>query len=162
MAFGRWLAVSPRKAYARAWKLGLALLATFVLVRAADGFGNVRPRMGNTWIDFVNPVKYPPSIAFTTITTGTNLILLWAFSRASPLSQRLLKPLTLLGRAPLAFYVLHLFLYMGIGRLVAPHGTSIPWMIPFWLVGLAILLPVCGLYGQFKRRRRMRSAWRLL
>jgi uncharacterized membrane protein len=162
LAFGHWMVESPHKAFSGAWKLGLALLAAFVLVRALDGFGNVRPRMGNTWIDWLNPVKYPPSIAFTTMTTGVNLILLWALSRAGKWMQRALGPLTVLGRAPLLFYVLHLFVYMGMGRLLTPDGTSIPRMVPFWLLGLAILFPLCWGYGTFKRHRPMHSVLRFL
>jgi len=153
MVFGHWLVDAPRKAFSRAWKLGVAFLLAFVVVRYRDGFGNIRPRMSNSWIDFLNPVKYPPSMAFTLMTTGVNLILLWLFSRAGELVQGVLQPLAVLGRAPLFFYVLHLFLYAGIGTLVAPHGTSILLMYPFWLLGLLILFPLCLWYGRFKHRQ---------
>jgi hypothetical protein len=140
----------------------LALLAIFVILRTLDGFGNVRPRMGNTWIDFLNTVKYPPSLAFTTMTTGVNLILLWAFSRAGEWVRRVLAPLSVLGRAPLFFYVLHLYVYLGIGHLLTPDGVSIPWMLPFWLLGLLILLPLCWWYARLKRRQSVRSLLRFL
>ena len=153
MVFGHWLVDAPSKAFSRAWKLGVALLLAFVVVRYRDGFGNIRPRMSNSWIDFLNPVKYPPSMAFTLMTTGVNLILLWLFPRAGELVQGVLQPLAVFGRAPLFFYVLHLFLYAGIGTLVAPHGTSIPLMYPFWLLGLLILFPLCLWYGRFKHRQ---------
>jgi hypothetical protein len=61
------------------------------------------------------------------------------------------------GRSPLLFYVLHLFLYAGIAHLIAPNGTSIPLMLPFWLLGMLILYPLCFLYGQFKRRQPVNS-----
>ena len=160
LLFGNWLADDPRRAYSRAWKLGLAFLAAFVVVRALDGFGNVRPRMGNSWIDFLNPVKYPPSMAFTLMTTGVNLILLWLFSRAGARARQFLQVFVVFGQAPLFFYVLHLFLYAGMGYLVAPEGTSIPWMLPFWLLGLAILFPLCLWYGRFKRRQSPNSLLR--
>jgi len=153
MVFGHWLVDDPRKAFSRAWKLGVAFLLAFVVVRYSDGFGNIRPRMSNSWIDFLNPVKYPPSMAFTLMTTGVDLILLWLFSRAGELVQGVLQPLAVFGRAPLFFYVLHLFLYAGIGALVAPQGTSIPLMFPFWLLGLLILFPLCLWYGRFKHRQ---------
>jgi len=153
MVFGHWLVDDPRKAFSRAWKLGVAFLLAFVVVRYSDGFGNIRPRMSNSWIDFLNPVKYPPSMVFTLMTTGVNLILLWLFSLAGELMQGVLQPLAVFGRAPLFFYVLHLFLYAGIGALVVPHGTSIPLMYPFWLLGLVILFPLCLWYGRFKHRQ---------
>lgn len=151
--FGNWLAEDPRKAYSRAWKLGLAFLLAFTVVRYFDGFGNIRPRIGDSWIDFLNPVKYPPSMVFTLMTTGANLILLWLFSRIGERARPYLKPLVVFGQSPLLFYVLHLFLYAGLGLLLAPDGTSIPMMYPFWLLGLLILFPLCLGYGWFKHRQ---------
>ncbi|HUW09662.1 MAG TPA: heparan-alpha-glucosaminide N-acetyltransferase domain-containing protein [Anaerolineae bacterium] len=162
LALGYWLRDDPRVAFSRAWKLGLVFLLAFTVVRYLDAFGNIRPRMSNSWIDFLNPVKYPPSMTFTLMTTGVNLILLWLFSRARGLAQRVLKPLTVFGRTPLFFYVLHLFLYLGIGYVVAPRGTSIPIMYPFWLLGLLILFPLCWWYGRFKQRQPVNSLLRFL
>jgi uncharacterized membrane protein len=155
--FGNWLAQDPRRAFSRAWKLGLAFLLAFAVIRFFDGFGNVRPRMGNTWIDLLNTVKYPPSMTFTLLTTGVNLILLWLFSRIGQRLRPLLQPLLVFGRSPLLFYVLHLFLYVGIAHLVAPQGTTIPLMLPFWLLGLLILYPLCFWYGRYKQSRPVNS-----
>jgi uncharacterized membrane protein len=152
-AVGHWLADDPRKAFRRVWKMGVAFLLAFVVVRLPDGFGNIRPRMSDSWIDLLNPVKYPPSMAYTLMTTGVNLLLLWALSQAKTWAQRVLQPLALFGRTPLFFYVLHLFLYAVLGRLLAPNGTSIPAMYPVWLLGLLILFPLCLLYGRLKRWR---------
>jgi uncharacterized membrane protein len=160
MFIGHWLVEDPKRAFSRAWKLGMAFLLAFVVVRYLDGFGNIRPRMSNSWMDFLTPVKYPPSMSFTLMTTGVNLILLWSFSRAGERIQPFLQPLVVFGRAPLFFYVLHLFLYAGIGYLVAPKGTSIPAMVPFWLLGLLILFPLCLLYGRFKRQQPANSILR--
>ena len=151
--FGKWLAEDPRKAYSKAWKLGSSFIAAFIIVRYLDAFGNIRPRMSDNWIDFLNPVKYPPSIAFTLMTTGGNLILLWLFSRAGTLVQVALQPLVVFGRAPLFFYVLHLFMYAGLGHLLTPKGTSIPAMLPLWLLGLLILYPLCLVFGSLKQRQ---------
>ncbi|MEJ2737664.1 MAG: heparan-alpha-glucosaminide N-acetyltransferase domain-containing protein [Anaerolineae bacterium] len=136
MFFGHWLKKDPRKALGRAWK--------------------------NSWIDFLNPVKYPPSMTFTLMTTGVNMILLWLFSLPRKRAQRWLEPLAVFGRAPLFFYVLHLFLYLGMGYLLAPNGTSIPIMYPFWLLGLLILFPLTWWYGRFKRRQPVNSILRFL
>ncbi len=155
--FGSWLAQAPRQAFSRAWKLGLAFLLAFVSIRVFDGFGNIRPRMSNSWIDFLNPVKYPPSMTFTLMTTGVNLIVLWLFSRIGQRWQLLMQALVVLGRSPLLFYVAHLFLYAGIAHLMAPKGTSIPLMLPFWLLGLVLLYPVCYWYGKLKQRQPVNS-----
>jgi uncharacterized membrane protein len=161
MVLGHGLVGDRRKALSRAWKLGLIFLGAFVVLRYLNGFGNIRPRMGNGWIDFLNVVKYPPSIVFTLMTTGANLVLLGLLGGAGRLAQRWLRPLIVFGQAPLFYYVLHLFLYAALGRLLTPQGTSIPAMYPYWLLGLAILYPLCLCYGRFKARQPMGSIWRL-
>jgi uncharacterized membrane protein len=162
IVFGKWLGQDPRKAFSRAWKLGGIFLVAFVVVRYLDGFGNIRPRMSNSWMDFLNPVKYPPSIAFTLMTTGMNLIILWLFSKAGTHLQNVLQPLVVFGRTPLFFYVLHLFLYAGLGYLLVPRGTSIPAMYPIWLLGLLILYPLCRLYGRLKHSQSARLVLQFL
>jgi uncharacterized membrane protein len=134
IVFGKWLANDPRKAFGRAWKLGAAFLVAFVVVRYLDGFGNIRPRMSNSWIDFLNPVKYPLSITYTLMTTDVNLIVLWLFSRAGALVQNVFQPSVVFGRTSLFFYVLHLFLYAGLGLYVGTQWHRPPGHVS----GLAI------------------------
>ena len=150
MLFGKWLRADEQKAYRQGLWIGLVLLVLFVILRAADGFGNIRPRAGDTWIDFLNVVKYPPSLTFTFLTMGVNLILLWGFAKARTGLQTASRPLVALGSAPLFVYVLHLFLYMLMGKLFIPHGTSLPIMYLYWLLGLAVLYPLAVWYGRFK------------
>jgi uncharacterized membrane protein len=153
MAFGHWLLGDARRAFARAIRLGAVFLVVFLALRTLDGFGNLRPRAGNTWIDVLNVVKYPPSISFTLLTMGVNLIILGLMARARGKLASLLQPLSVFGRVPLFFYLLHLFLYAGLGRWLAPRGTGILPMVACWLLGLAALYPACEWYGRLKRRR---------
>ncbi len=148
--FGRWLLADEKQAYQKGLWIGLVLLAFFVIVRYGDGFGNIRPRAGNTWIDFLNVVKYPPSLVYIFLTMGVNLIALWGFSKARDGFQTASRPLVALGSAPLFVYVLHLALYMMMGRLFTPKGISIPTMLPYWLIGLVLLYPLALWYGRFK------------
>jgi uncharacterized membrane protein len=150
--FGHWLIRDQKRAYNGAMKIGLGFLFAFLVIRYLDGFGNILPRRGNTWIDFLNLVKYPPSIAFTMLTMGLNLVLLGLFARADEKLRAFFYPLTVYGQAPLFFYIVHLFLYAGLGLWLAPGGTSIAGMYPYWLLGLLILFPVCLLYGMLKHR----------
>ena len=160
MLFGLWLVDEPPKAFERALQFGAAFVVAFLVLRTLDGFGNIRPRGGNTWIDFLNVVKYPPSITFNLLTMGINLIIMGLFARASGLLQQFLQPLVVLGRAPLFFYLTHLFLYVGLGLWLTPGGTGIPKMYPYWLLGLLILYPLCLWYGQLKRRQPANSILR--
>lgn len=132
------------------------------MLRYRDGFGNLRPREGDTWIDFLNVVKYPPSITFTLLTMSVNLFLLGLFASLSARAQRYLQPLVAFGRVPLFFYLAHLFLFAGLGLMLTPEGTTIPRMYPYWLLGLVILFPACLWFGRLKRHRPAESIWRLL
>ena len=160
--FGIWLKEDRQKAFKRGLVIGSCFLALFILIRALDGFGNIRPRSGDTWIDFLNLVKYPPSLTFTLLTTGINLILLWAFSRLTGAWHTVLKPLRVFGQEPLFFYILHLYLYAGLGYLLTPDGTSFSVMYPLWIVGLVILYPICAWYGRFKSQQSSESLFRFL
>jgi uncharacterized membrane protein len=160
--FGHWLVEDSEKAFKRALWLGVTFLFAFVVIRYLDGFGNVRSRMGNSWIDFLNVVKYPPSMTFTFLTMGVNLIFLSMFAQATEKLKVFLQPLIVFGRAPLFFYILHLFLYLGIGRWLASNGTSIPAMYTYWLLGLLILFPLTLWYGVFKQRQPANSILRFL
>lgn len=162
LVFGIWLRDDSQKAYRWGLRLGLIFLLAFMILRLLDGFGNIRPRAGDDWIDFFNVVKYPPSMTFTLLTTGVNLVFLWLFSQVQRQWYLLLRPLSIFGRAPLFFYVTHLFLYAGIGLLLTPDGSSILRMIPLWIVGLLTLLPACAWYGRFKGRQPAGSPIRYL
>jgi uncharacterized membrane protein len=152
MAFGHWLHEDNNAAYSRALKVGGVLLLVFILVRSFNGFGNISPRAGDRWIDFLNVVKYPPGITFISLTMGINLVLLWAFSTLSERYQRFFIPFVIYGQVPLFFYLAHLFLYAALGNLMTPQGTSYAIMYLYWLVGLLILYPFCLWYGQLKRK----------
>lgn len=150
MAVGSWLKDDRRKAGKRVFWIGIIFLLGFVVIRALDGFGNIRPRAGDRWIDFFNVVKYPPSMAFSLLTMGANLILLAGISRVPDRASPWAKPLAIFGRVPLFFYVTHLYLYLALGLWLTPQGTSIPKMYPYWLLGLLILYPLCLLFGRLK------------
>jgi uncharacterized membrane protein len=162
MVFGHWLVDDHRKAFERALKFGIAFILVFLVLRTLDGFGNIRPRAGNTWFDFLNPVKYPPSITFNLLTMGVNLIIMGLLARASEGLKRFFQPLVVFGRTPLFFYLTHLFLYVGLGLWLTPDGTSIPKMYRYWLLGLLILYPLCLWYGQLKHRQPANSILRFL
>jgi len=162
MLFGHWLMANKDKAFRRAAWLGSALILAFIIMRIVDGFGNIRPRAGDTWIDFLNMVKYPPSLTFIFLTLGINLLLLWGFAQISEKTARYLQPLVVFGQVPLFFYVAHLFLYAGLGIWLTPGGTSIIQMYPYWLLGLLILYPLCLKFREFKRGRSERSVFQFL
>jgi len=158
LLFGRWLLVDRKNAYRRALWLGLGFLIAFVVIRALDGFGNIRPRSGDSWMDFLNPVKYPPAMTFTLLTMGFNLVVLWVFSQVKERGQAFFAPLVVVGRVPLFFYIAHLFHYAGISRWLAlEDGMSIAGMIPYWILDIVILLPLCYGYRLLKYKKPFNS-----
>ena len=160
IVFGKLLATD----YGKAMKLGLGIggifLLFFVILRGLGGFGNIRPQIGERGIDFLNVVKYPPSMTFTLLTMGLILLLFWLIAKISESRQHLLQPLAVFGRAPLFFYIVHLFLYAGLGLWLTPQGTSVPAMYPYWIAGLLILLPITYAYDILKQRQSLNSILR--
>lgn len=142
--------------------LGILLIAAFVLLRMLN-LGDPQPPAANGWVGFLNVTKYPPSPDFLLLTLGVDLVLLGALAallNVGPI-RSLLLPLQVFGRAALLFYLAHLFLYAVMGKLFAPDGTTLQAMYPLWMLGLAILLPLCWAYGKFKETRPPGSIWRL-
>lgn len=66
--------------------LGTDLVMLFVAVRSFNGYGNNTPWLADfsgtrQLMSFLNAQKYPPSLAFTTMTVGPLLLLLALFER---------------------------------------------------------------------------------
>jgi uncharacterized membrane protein len=155
IVLGRCWRAGPAPQPRRTVTAAAILLTAFVVIRLGGGFGNFHtPEKG--WIGFMNVTKYPPSLAFITLTLGINALLLGAFGMGA--GQRLSR-LAVFGRTPLFFYILHLYLF-GIMGWTVPGGVSQTWMLLFWLAGLAMLYPLCRWYDRFKCRRPMNSVWR--
>jgi uncharacterized membrane protein len=161
LAFGGWLKRNPARSSRHTLWIGLGALVVFAALRLGNGFGNIRARTSGGWIDFLNVVKYPPSLTFVLLTMGFNFVVLRLLFLVEGRSSRTWDPLLVYGSTPLFFYVLHLFLYAGIGRLFAPGGTPPLLMLLFWLLGLAVLYPLCVGFRALKQRQNSRSPLRL-
>jgi hypothetical protein len=110
---------------------------------------------------FLNVVKYPPSLAFLTVTLGFNLILIASIALAERYLRSAVHPLLIFGRTALLFYLLHLWVYGFLG-LFFRGGCGLAAMSAVWLVGLGILYWPCYRYDRFKRRKPGESLWRFL
>lgn len=159
MAFGKCHARRPNGLTQIAPLLGLCLLVLFFILRAVNGFGNIHPQSGQGIMAYLSLTKYPPSLVFVTLTLGIDLLILGMLSRFA--SGAWAKPLLVFGRAPLFFYLAHLWLYSLIGAFF-PKGTSYPLMYFIWLLGVLLLYPASAWYGRFKRGKPADSIWRLL
>ncbi len=156
---------------------GLCALAAFVLLRAANIYGDPAPWVAQrdgafTLLSFLNVSKYPPSLLYLLVTLGGAALILPALEAVHGAASRLL---VAFGRAPLLFYVLHL--YLGVAAalaLLAVQGYSLADVAEFmksrappaglglglggayaaWVLVVAALYPVCRWFGELKRRRR--------
>jgi uncharacterized membrane protein len=157
---GRALATDQAATLRRLPWIGGAALALGVALRAAGGFGNVRPPRDGSWIEFLNVLKYPPSLVFTLWMVGANLLLLSAVQRIQPWTSPPGRWLEALGRAPLAFYVAHLWLFAIVGAVWFRTGTGYGVVYAIWLAGLVPLSLLTRAYANFVAGRPAGSAWK--
>ena len=160
--FGRWLAQNGAAARRSQWWLGLGAIAVAVLLRTAGGFGNLREARDGSWIEFLNLIKYPPSLVFTLVMVGGNLLLLDVIDRTRLSATALSRWLNVFGQAPLAFYIAHLWLFAAVGAFWFRAGTGYGTVYIVWLAGLVPLYGVARSFGAFKATRPLDSLWRLL
>jgi uncharacterized membrane protein len=161
IAFGKWIVLDVKRTYRKALIIGIIFMLLFVVVRIAGGFGNIHPPESSGVIDFLNVIKYPPSIAFILIMLGINLLIIFFLSRTGAGLEQWGKPLLVFGRAALFFYIVHLYIYSLMGLLFAAKGgTNLLVMYLLWAGGLILLYPLCKWYGNFKRGNPADSLWR--
>ncbi|MHB8111263.1 MAG: heparan-alpha-glucosaminide N-acetyltransferase domain-containing protein [Syntrophorhabdaceae bacterium] len=139
---------------------GIGLLVIFVTIRVTGEFGNLNIIPAG-WMGFLNVVKYPPSLAFLTVTLGINFILMASWSSMEPYLGDPYNPLVIFGRTALFFYLVHLWLY-GLFGFFFKSGSGLATMYAVWLLGLGILYGLCCTYDHFKRRKPGASIWRFL
>lgn len=172
-ALGGVFDLDPRRRRSVLLGLGLALVALFLLLRLANGYGDPRPwtpqsAAGLALLSFLDATKYPPSLAFLLMTLGPALIVLALFERARPpLADRL----ATFGRVPLFFYVSHLVLArllagalalsLGFDLALLPKdpvaagwGFGLPVVYGAWLGIVVALYPACRRFAAIKARRR--------
>lgn len=162
-------------------RLGLALVAAFVLLRWTNVYGDAatwsaQASTSLTIVSFLNTTKYPPSLLFLLMTLGPALILLALAERGTP---AWLRPARILGTVPLFYFVLHFTVIHLLAVIVcyARYGTA-HWMFessrldqyPFtpppgwgyalpivygvWIMVVLLLYPACVWYAGVKQRRR--------
>jgi len=169
---GSRLELEPSERKRSLLRLGIAMSAGFVVLRAINSYGNPEPWASQrtpllSVLSFLNCEKYPPSLDFLLMTLGPALCLLAVLPTIAPR----LPFVSTVGKAPLLFYVLHLFLlrlssivvavarFGGRALALPPGGTGgspelpLPATYAVWLSTLLVLYPVCRWYSRLKATR---------
>ncbi len=162
----RWLAA-----------MGVALIAGFVVLRAADLYGDPHPWVPQatplrTLLSFLNTTKYPPSLLYLMMTLGPALLVLVLAERGLAAA---VPALVTFGRVPLFYYLLHLPLIHGLAVLAAlvvgrnaavlfsntflfarPEGYGFDLGVVYAVTATVLLLlyPACRWFAGVKARRR--------
>jgi len=170
-ALGPVMELDPESRHRWLLKLGGAITAGFVLLRAANLYGDPAPwTMQETWfatvLSFLNCEKYPPSLLFLMMTLGPAVMLLAVFE---DVRGRFAQWLTTFGRVPLFFYVTHIYLihglaivfvlvtypYLARSGFVSPDETAVALGLPgvylAWLFVLILLYPPCRWFAELKQ-----------
>ncbi|MGR9108456.1 MAG: DUF1624 domain-containing protein [Gammaproteobacteria bacterium] len=186
MALGYWLgplflqATSSRQTIL--WSSGFLCLFVFLLLRLGNVYGDPRPWSPRsnfllTVFAILNCQKYPPSLLYLSITLSIMFFGLALFEGGRV--QQVGKPLIVIGKAPLFFYLLHIYVIHGAALLVThTRGLPVDWLSmgtarnPFpeipspdygydlasvyaiWLAVIVLLYPICYGFVRIKRRYR--------
>ncbi len=141
--------------------LGAALCLAFVAIRASRLYGDPHPYQSQPTIAFsiislLNCEKYPPSLCYLLMTLGPILLALGLLEGKAP---RFAQPLVTIGRVPLFFYLVHIYLIHGTALLAGAivggenPSASLGGVYLAWILIVATLYPACAWYAAFKRRR---------
>lgn len=161
MYFAYWWRANPARASRRVWIVGAVLLAAGLALRAIGGWGNIRLPRDSGWIEFLNNVKYPPSLVFWTMSLGLALLLLALLIRLPEKVKSPASPLIVFGQTPLFFYIAHFYLLAACAFGFFREASSLEGAYFVWAAVLAALYPICAWYRRFKMSRPRESLWRL-
>jgi uncharacterized membrane protein len=160
--------------------LGFGLTGAFLILRGINLYGDPTPwtrqaSFVSTVLSFLNCQKYPPSLAYLLITLGPGIAILPVLERWK---GRVAEFLTVFGRVPLFYYVIHIYLIHLLAVLaavstvgdasfltsnIAPgtwqvaYGFSLPVVYEVWLSLILLVYFPCRWFAGVKRKNR--AAW---
>lgn len=158
-------------------RLGLGMLAFFILFRAFNFYGDPAPwsMQSNpllSLLSFLNVTKYPCSLLYLCMTLGVALLIL---ANTETVSSRLSRIIIVYGNVPFFYYVVHWFLVQGLTVFlffVTGHhfseayqshdfpfsvpglGLTMPGIYTAWLVLVTILYFPCRWFANYKKTHR--------
>ena len=159
--------------------LGTGLIALFVLIRLMKGYGDPVPMSQQprgtvfTVLSFFNVNKYPPSLAFLSMTIGTSMIVLALLEN---IQNKVTGFFRTYGRVPMFYYILHFYIIHTIAVIVffaqgfstseiatkgnpflfkpTGFGFGLLGVYAVWLFVFLVLYPLCKKYDRYKSSHR--------
>ncbi|GAA4401516.1 heparan-alpha-glucosaminide N-acetyltransferase domain-containing protein [Nibrella viscosa] len=166
--------VSPTRRRTVLTRMGLGLIAFFIVLRFSGIYGDPLPWSQQkdslfTLLSFLNVQKYPPSLLYMCITIGPALLFL---ATIEPVKNRFTRLIGTFGRTAFFYYIAHwyllhtvcllVFLMRGhslaeaakipipIKFVVPGEGFSLPVVYLIWATLILILYPLCRWYDAYK------------
>lgn len=179
-AFGAVMLLEPARRNRICFRVGFGAMAAFLVLRGFNLYGNPTPWGGPqsrvpALLSFLNTNKYPASLQFLLMTLGPMFLVIPPLEHAR---GRIAGALTILGRVPFSYYVLHIPLihFVALGVSLVRFGGVEPWLFanhpmmnplappgytwPLWLLYLVwaavvvVLYFACRWLAGVKERRR--------
>jgi uncharacterized membrane protein len=163
-AFGKLFspAMEPQKRKKALLWIGLSCITLFVIVRYINIYGDPHPwehqvALRYTILSFLNCNKYPVSLLFALMILGPSILFLYFFEG---IQNGLTKILTTIGKVPMFYYILHLYLIHTIAFLTEKPDDQSPmgvdgkfhlWTVYLiWFGVVLVLYMPCKWYGKYK------------
>jgi uncharacterized membrane protein len=161
-------------------RLGLGMTLLFVLLRWSNVYGDPSPWSQQsstvfTLLSFLKTTKYPPSLLYLLMTLGPSILFLAVSENAGGWLSR---KLSVYGRVPMFYYILHIYWLHLLALLAAPlcghrgsdmiigqgwldnqpqlkgFGFSLGVVYLVWLFVVLSLYPLCSWYDRYKREHK--------
>jgi len=128
--FGTVLTIEPARRNRICLRLGLGATALFLILRGTNLYGDPRPWTAMQMprlLAFLNTTKYPASLSFLLMTLGPTIALIPLLDHAR---GRVAQWLTVFGRVPFFYYLLHIPLIHTLALVVSliRTGSVSPWL----------------------------------
>jgi uncharacterized membrane protein len=155
--------------------LGSSLVLLFIILRLLKGYGDPVPMSQQprgsvfTFLSFLNVNKYPPSLAFLSMTIGPAMIVLALLENVQ---NKITGFFRAYGRVPMFYYILHFYIIHTIAIIVffaqgfstseivtknnpflfkpPGFGFGLEGVYAIWLFVFLVLYPLCKKYDRYK------------
>ena len=159
--------------------LGSGLILLFIIIRLGKGYGDPVPMSQQprgtvfTFLSFLNVNKYPPSLAFLSMTLGIAMLMLVLLEN---IQNTVTSFFRVYGRVPMFYYILHLYIIHAVAVVVffaegfstadivtkdnpflfkpPGFGFGLAGVYAVWLFVFLVLYPLCKKYDRYKSTHR--------